>query len=465
MAKVEKERDNSALNAVMPAEALPASTSLYSALIATCEGKALVIVERSGAAEGLEAWRRLVTTYETQTKVTRIAKMLQILSWNFTASNEKDVQEQLERFDSAVAQYEKETEVAIDDDTKTGVVIKGLDAGVLREHPLLTSEEHRSYSAFRENLDRIVRARALAMGTTAPMNIDSVAPSGKGKTGKDGGKGPHWGQQKGTSSEQKGKNKGTNSSVKFEGKCHNCGKPGHKAADCWQKTQPSGQGKGGKGKGKGRGKGKGGRVNELGESTGHEAQSAPSTGGSQNEAQAILSSLSLCSLALDHVAHGDRISQADRGLVWHVDSGACVTVVPENHKAVRGYKTHRDGQSGQTYRTASGEAVRDEGLKYLFGTGGGTCSPMVVRSRVAKVSRPLLSVASLVDNGFEVLFTKNKACAENPDTGRCFDFVRQGSTWTLPMQLDAPEGANQRLNEMVRSVSADGPFNGQGSRL
>jgi hypothetical protein len=79
--------------------------------------------------------------------------------------------------------------------------------------------------------------------TTGGMTIGGIGlrpwekakePSG-GKGGKYGGKGGKYGGGKG------GKGR-------FAGNCHNCGKPGHKAADC-RVNVGSNKGKGGKGKG------------------------------------------------------------------------------------------------------------------------------------------------------------------------------------------------------------------------
>ena len=455
--KVEEDRDKEVMNASLPAETLPCSASLYGALIATCEGKALVIVERAGSSEGFEAWRRLLVAYEPQTKVTKIAKMLQILSWTFTAASEKDVQEQLERYDQAIALYEREVGMRLDDDTKIGVVIKGLDAGVLREHLLLTSEQHTSYAAFRENLDKIVRARSLAMSTATPMALDAVNKgSGKGDIGKGkktggGGKGGSGKGGRGGSSAPKGS--------KFDGFCNHCGKYGHKVVDCWQKQEASNTGKKKEGK-KGKDSGKkgggrgGGKMNDL--SGNPEGNSK----GTQVPTE-VLSSLSLCELALDHVGGDDRRPADERQITWHIDSGACVTVAPQTHPALRGYRIHLDNQKGQHYKTASGNKVVDEGCRVLVGKGPEAELPVVVKTRIADVSRPLMSVAGLVDNGFDVTFSRSGAYAKNSVTGRKIDFARVGPTWTLKMDLEAPAPANTRLDAALAALSAD-PFSGQG---
>ena len=46
-----------------------------------------------------------------------------------------------------------------------------------------------------------------------------------------------------------------------------------------------------------------------------------------------------------------------------VDSAACVTAVPVDHKAVRGYRTWSDRLYGRDYTTANNAKVKDEGLR------------------------------------------------------------------------------------------------------
>ena len=92
----------------------PAAT-LYSSLVATCEGKALVVIERADKGEGIEAWRRLLLKYEPQTKQTKVLKMVQLLNWDFKGG---DLTGAIERFDRAVTLDEEGTDQTVADDIK-----------------------------------------------------------------------------------------------------------------------------------------------------------------------------------------------------------------------------------------------------------------------------------------------------------------------------------------------------------
>ena len=191
-----------------PAAKAP-SAILYSSLIATCEGRAMALVEKAGDGEGLEAWKNLLTRYDAQTRQSKVMLKIQVLSWDFRTG---DLMDSLEAFDRACRRYTEATGKDVDDDTKIGVVIKGLETGALREHLLLHSERCETYEEFRDEIDTIAKARNSNLLTATPMDLGAVG--------------------------------------RFEGNCNNCGKPGHKRADCWAEGGGAHQ-KGGKGGGKG----------------------------------------------------------------------------------------------------------------------------------------------------------------------------------------------------------------------
>ena len=83
------------------------------------------------------------------------------------------------------------------------------------------------------------------------MEVDVISRKGKGK-GKSG-KGKKGGKKGKESHSGKGYGETTAEHSRFEGECRNCGKYGHKAADCWHKQPPKPQGKG-KGTGKSKSK-------------------------------------------------------------------------------------------------------------------------------------------------------------------------------------------------------------------
>ena len=90
------------------------------------------------------------------------------------------------------------------------------------------------------------------------MEVDATSRKGKGK--EKSGKGKKGGKKGKESHSGKGYREMSTEHSRFEGECRNCGKYGHKAADCWYKQPPKPQGKG-----KGTGKSKS-KVTEISES-------------------------------------------------------------------------------------------------------------------------------------------------------------------------------------------------------
>ena len=129
---------------------------------------------------------------------------------------------------------------------------------------------------------------------------------------------------------------------KFKGECHNCDKKCHRAADCWQKQAAeagakSKGGKGGKGKGQG-GKGKG--INSWEQEEWPEWAPA------------------LCGLEVVEKAFLDLSLLESGWTACNFDTGAAVTALP------KGAEAKPDGSS---YRTASGEFVGGYGPGTIVG--------------------------------------------------------------------------------------------------
>ena len=88
-------------------------------------------MNKAGSGQGLEAWRMLLHRYEAKTRQSKVMSLIQILSWDFKTG---DLLDTLESFDNSCQKYYETWKKEIDDDTKIGVVIKGMESGPLREH-------------------------------------------------------------------------------------------------------------------------------------------------------------------------------------------------------------------------------------------------------------------------------------------------------------------------------------------
>ena len=447
LVKVEEKRGEDSTVTVLGEASRSAASLLHTALIATCQGTSLTVVRRAGAGEGLEAWRQLLLKYEPRSKQTRVIKLIDVLSFSF---KEGALLDRLESFDHAVAEYEKESAKTVDDDTKIGVVIKGLANGSLKEHLLLHSERCDTYSAFRAELDTIARAQASAQLDEQPMDIGAFSRKGAGKAG--GFKGA------------------------FDGNCLNCGKKGHKKADCFApgggaaKSGPKGGSAGGGYKGGG-GKAPGGANKPAGPCfkcgmSNHRAADCRSSaekckkhrdskagGGNRSmrelndepQLEGELGGLSLCAVRGEESLEEVRNDSSDRKITFGVDSAACRTVAQTNHPACRGYKRHKDNHYGCRYGTAKnkGPTIEDEGLRILQTKASDGVLPQRLRTRAADVHKPLLAVVDMVDNDHAVLFDKDASYALNKKTGLKTYFTRVARGWDLTLDLEAPDKANK----------------------
>ena len=460
---VDSDRETSAVVAALGEESRTSASLLHSALVATCQNAALTVVKRAGAGEGLEAWRNLLRKYEPRTKQTKVVKLLlSVLSFSFKGH---DIIDALERFEEECGEYEKEAGKSLDDEIKIGVTIRGIDDGPLREHLLLHSERCTNYADFRSEVETIARARANATWAS-PMDISAFGGGGKG-----GGK--------------------------FSGTCNNCGKTGHKAKDCFgpgggaAKAGGKRGGKGGGGKGSYNSGGKssynsGGKSWNPGGSSdrkcyqcgmgNHLAKDCKASDEKKKKWKASQGSKNFRELeedtepwpgaGRDHSNGGDmgqfdlcqlsgqdfmvvsdnvRVDDADREIIFAVDSAACRTVVSKNHRAVRGYKVWRDKFFGQTYGTAKagGPRIADEGLRVLQTKASGMDPPMRLHTRKADVRKPLMAVCDMVDHNHAVLFDSGGSYAIHKKTGRKTTFTRNGRGWDLKLVLEAPEKANE----------------------
>ena len=378
-------------------------------------------------ASGFEAWRRLNRRWDPVTAGRKRNILRAILNPERTKTWE-GVRPAIEQLDDLIRRYEARKnesgarEVLSDDIKCTAIEL--LVPQDLEKHLILNKSRLTNYSLIKQEIEvlmettlgsksKIHRPGSVAASSSqgpAPMEVDAITQwlgslvKGKGK-GK--GKGPK-GQSKGKDS--KGSGKGV--------ECYNCGKIGHKAADCWSKKKdnqkgnnskgkPSGN-KGSKGRGKGsKGKGKKGAA-ALDEQEEEEAQEP------ENEQEVGVFELNGTQL----VNQKEDDLSAVEWTKFNLDTGAAQTAIPIAWDSI---KTEPGGEV--TFKTASGELVQSEGTGAYFGTdeNGTRCK---VSGPRAGVHKPLVSAHKCLSKGRLAILDKHGGYIVPLDTAAGKDIQR-----------------------------------------
>ena len=190
-------------------------TQLYYILTMLTKEAGLDKVQLVECGEGLALWRLMVMEYEPNWKSRKTAMYQHILNYQIG----DDPVAGLDIFDKLVRQYRIATKKEIDDDTRSGVILRALSSNPkhddIAKHIILNTHRLDTYELIKNEIREV-------LGTQKYLHQDHGAVHAVAK-GKGKGKG-------------KGKNKGAvegQFTVKFQGECFVCGKKGHKQADCF----------------------------------------------------------------------------------------------------------------------------------------------------------------------------------------------------------------------------------------
>ena len=148
---------------------------------------------------------------------------VQIMTYKF-GSKIEDVEDRLNEFLELVRRYDEAngTDPVPDQVKKACIISNTLEP--LKTHLQFNVAELGNFNALRVATDE------------DSMEVDVISRKGKGK--EESGKGKKGGKEGKESHSGKGYGETSTEHSRFEGECRNCGKYGHKAADCWYKQPP-----------------------------------------------------------------------------------------------------------------------------------------------------------------------------------------------------------------------------------
>ena len=132
----------------------------------------------------------------------------------------------------------------------------------------------------------------------------------------------------------------------------------------------------------------------------------------------------------------------DRELELILDSGACQHVI--DAEEAPGYLVSESvgSRRGQNFVTADGSRIPNEGqleLRMEAPIGDGVKMPVTTNFQVAAVTKPLLSVGKVCEQGHTVVFSKGGAKILDPKQRVLAHFQRSGGLYVSTMTLKAPE--------------------------
>lgn len=259
--------------AAMDEEMLSRSNMLWYALTMLVKGKALMLIKRVEANNGLEAWRCLVHYYDRGDAVSSTGLLQCLLE--FKMGDRMEVfAERIMEFDLLLQRYNRHCSPdELPEAVCRALIVRGAPEP-LKSHLQLTGQSL-SYVQFRNAIEDFL----LAKKAWKPPVLVPTAGSSAG-TGVHPMEVDYVNQKGGKGFQPKGKGKGQQTDY-FAGECRYCGHYGHKVKTCRKKQfdqqqRSKGKGKGqqqpkGKGKGQqqtkgfsgGKAKGKGKGVNEV----------------------------------------------------------------------------------------------------------------------------------------------------------------------------------------------------------
>ena len=195
------------------------SHTLYALLATLTTGRSLRLEQRVPNRNGFEAWRQMAAENAPKTAGRRFA-MLQAVLQPGMSDNPAKFEETWKSWEHQMDIYENLSSTKLDDDVKISVVLRECPQK-LRDHLLVNSQQFESnYNKLRAIIQAYLNTNKTWIVNdfreTVPMDVDYIGKSkGKGKS----------------KSKSKGKRKPST-----DKECYVCWKRGHLARDCWSRA-------------------------------------------------------------------------------------------------------------------------------------------------------------------------------------------------------------------------------------
>ena len=221
--------------------------AVYYLLVASCRGRAQVLVRGVPKHAGLMAWRQMVRLYEPQVGSRHNAMLVGILCPVWRQGDSYQFEEDLTAWDTRISDYERDSGKMVDLEVRMAVITQHAPQSMRQVVLQAAAQGGGVYTRFREIILTYLRTdkhfSSEGHGGPQPMDVCAI---GKGKGGKKGdGKKVEakkaedkGGKNHGNNGAVKGKGQGTQ---KFEGNCNYCKKYGHMARDCRKKKADDAQ--------------------------------------------------------------------------------------------------------------------------------------------------------------------------------------------------------------------------------
>ena len=415
------------------------SKTLYHCFVQLLEGRAAQIARAAERGHGLHVWRKLKEEYEPSSASRLSSMLVGLLQPNF----EKDTLVKIECWEQNLARYITDGGEPIPDSVKSAIFQKALPKN-LQTVIRVAQLPDLAYKTVRKCVGDFIRAGVtydqLGVSKTArdpdAMDIGFLGPPGSKKTGAS--------NTLGADGKSKGKGATRKQGPQKEDICNNCGKAGHWARDCWapasgaaaSSSKPKGEGAHPNAKGKGKGKGKPGGKKGLHEVVPSEAEACE---GEEINSLWLMSVETLsgekCPEAICTVGGLSRkqLSWGEGRELLLLDSGAFDHCAPPDF----GRQFPLKSCMGTEVVTANGSKLTVEGLRTVpFATVGVNGKPLTlhITFRVLAIRRPLLSVAKLAQQGYNVVFRGDgRGQISKGKVG--VNMVLQGGMFYLPVSL------------------------------
>ena len=124
-----------------------------------------------------------------------------------------------------------------------------------------------------------------------------------------------------------------------------------------------------------------------------------------------------------------------------VDSGACDTVLPSRMLSSIKLEQNDASRRGEEYEVANGCTIPVEGQKRCIMMTIGSMVPKGIVFQVSNVHKPLLSVGSMADAGFDCILSKDGGVMRDRDSGEEIPLVRRGNLYVLRAWVKSAESA------------------------